>query len=242
VRKDPDLIRHEEAIVWTEDISQLDYVRERLDIFATSRKRPVGWRGAGRRVGYSTLKANAPAGDTPGRFARRVFWVAEHDRSEMPNGEYRIGTPAEGVDPRTVTVGVWGELTDRAWGEPRKTKAHRQDGTPSVGGNQSRKAIIVDSGHGRLTVGESMASGSAQVYVSPIDRDRIEIFIDCASGSQLGDGTHVISETLPREAAAELLTNVVKTTPWLQQALAASVIDQWLTHGTAGQNAPRKPQ
>ncbi|AGK76237.1 hypothetical protein SFUL_1265 [Streptomyces microflavus DSM 40593] len=48
------------------------------------------------------LKPNAPSGDVPGRFIRRVFWVKEHDRSEQPEGTYKTTAPSEAVDPRTV--------------------------------------------------------------------------------------------------------------------------------------------
>ncbi|WP_353612699.1 DUF6009 family protein [Streptomyces sp. NRRL S-495] len=34
---------------------------------------------------YSALKPDAPAGEAPFRFARRVFWIKEHDRSEQPD-------------------------------------------------------------------------------------------------------------------------------------------------------------
>ncbi|MEE1780425.1 DUF6009 family protein [[Kitasatospora] papulosa] len=78
--KDREAIRHEDGIVWTEDISAFDYVRQTLDLFATTRRQPVAWTGTGRRVGYSVLKPDAPSGDTPGRFARRVFWVKGYDR------------------------------------------------------------------------------------------------------------------------------------------------------------------
>lgn len=118
--KDPEAIQHEDGIVWTEDITPLDYVRETLEPSAGTRRRPVPWRGPGRRVGYSVLKSNAPS-DPPGMFSRRVFWVKEHDRSEKPQGVYETGTPAEGVDPRTVEPGVWGRLTERAWGGPLST-------------------------------------------------------------------------------------------------------------------------
>ncbi|MFF3620344.1 DUF6009 family protein [Streptomyces sp. NPDC002467] len=72
----------------------------------------------GRRVGYSVLKSDAPSGDTPGRFVRRVFRVKDYDRSEQPDGTYKRSAPSEAVDPRTVAPGVWGELTERAWGSP----------------------------------------------------------------------------------------------------------------------------
>ncbi|MFJ2610230.1 DUF6009 family protein [Streptomyces sp. NPDC087425] len=116
--KDPADIQHEERIVWTEDMDGFDYVRETLTTEAGTRARPVPWHGAGRRVGYSTLKRDAPNNDSPGQFTRRIFWVKEHDRSERPDGVYKTATPSEGVDPRTVAPGVWGDITERAWGGP----------------------------------------------------------------------------------------------------------------------------
>ncbi|MCG3039181.1 DUF6009 family protein [Streptomyces sp. S1A] len=121
--KDPADLRHEDGIVWTEDTERLDYVREYVDQAATSRRRPVPWRGAGRRVGYSVLAPAAPNNGQPGMFTRRVFWVNDHDRSEQPDGVYATGTPSEGVDPRTVAPGAWGRMTDRAWGAPRTPAA-----------------------------------------------------------------------------------------------------------------------
>ncbi|MQS05724.1 DUF6009 family protein [Streptomyces alkaliphilus] len=116
--KDPVDIQHEERIVWTEDIDGFDYVRETLITEAGTRARPISWHGAGRRVGYSTLKRDAPSNNSAGKFTRRIFWIKEHDRSEDAIGTYKIGTPSEGVDPRTVAPGVWGDVTERAWGGP----------------------------------------------------------------------------------------------------------------------------
>ncbi|MGI5436774.1 DUF6009 family protein [Streptomyces shenzhenensis] len=124
--KDPVDIQHEERIVWTENIDGFDYVRESLTTEAGTRARPVPWHGAGRRVGYAILKRDAPSNDSPGRFTRRIFWVKEHDRSERPDGVYKTATPSEGVDPRTVAPGVWGEVTERAWGGPLPSSS----GTP----------------------------------------------------------------------------------------------------------------
>lgn len=120
MRSRPEDIKHEDEIVWTEDVSSFDYVRETLVDGVGTRRRPVSWRGqVGRRVGYAVLKTNAPSDrDAPGMFTRRVFWVKEHDRSEQPDGAYSSGAPSEAVDPRTVAPRVCGELTERAWGEP----------------------------------------------------------------------------------------------------------------------------
>ncbi|MFJ9686913.1 DUF6009 family protein [Streptomyces bacillaris] len=114
--KDREAIRHEDGIVWTEDISTFDYIRQTLVVDASTRRRPLSWRGQGRRVGYSVLKPGTPSGDSPGGFVRRVFWVKDYDRSEQPGGTYKTTSPSEGVDPRTVAPGVWGDVTDRAWG------------------------------------------------------------------------------------------------------------------------------
>ncbi|MGW6943795.1 DUF6009 family protein [Streptomyces xanthophaeus] len=116
--KDRAALEHEEQIVWTEDVGSFDYVRQTVADLSTTRQKPVAWRGTGRRVGYSVLKPDAPSKDAPGRFVRRVFWVKEYDRSEQPDGTYKTSAPSEAVDPRTVAPGVWGELTERAWGGP----------------------------------------------------------------------------------------------------------------------------
>ncbi|WTC17131.1 DUF6009 family protein [Streptomyces cellulosae] len=111
-------LEYEDDIVWTEDIERFEYVRQSVELSAGTRRRPVPWRGTGRRVGYAVLCPDAPSGDVPGNFVRRVFWVKEYDRSEQPNGTYRHSAPSEAVDPRTVAPGVWGKLTERAWGAP----------------------------------------------------------------------------------------------------------------------------
>ncbi|MFH9667729.1 DUF6009 family protein [Streptomyces globisporus] len=111
-------LEHEEQIVWTEEVEDYDYVRQSVERSSSTRRRPVAWTGAGRRVGYAVLRPAAPSGDVPGRFIRRVFWVKDYDRSEQPDGTYKTTAPSEAVDPRTVAPGVWGELTERAWGGP----------------------------------------------------------------------------------------------------------------------------
>ncbi|MDX3542875.1 DUF6009 family protein [Streptomyces europaeiscabiei] len=119
--EDPRALEHEDGIVWTEDIERFDYVRQSVQLSVATRRGPVAWKGNGHRVGYGVLQADAPSGDVPGKFIRRVFWVKDHDRSEQPSGLYKSTAPSEAVDPRTVTPGVWGELTERAWGGPFPT-------------------------------------------------------------------------------------------------------------------------
>ncbi|MGW7329969.1 DUF6009 family protein [Streptomyces sp. NPDC054840] len=112
----PEEIEHEDRIVWTEDVSSYDYVRETLVRSARNRRRPIS-PPAGRRVGYTVLREDAPSNhNAPGTFSRRVFWVKDHDRSEQPKGVYSGIAPSEAVDPRTVAPGTPGELTERAWG------------------------------------------------------------------------------------------------------------------------------
>ncbi|MFF2641063.1 DUF6009 family protein [Streptomyces niveus] len=111
-------LEYEDDIVWTEDIESFDYVRQSVELSVSTRRHPVPWSGHGRRVGYAVLRPDAPSGEVPGKFIRRVFWVKEYDRSEQPNGTYKRSAPSEAVDPRTVVPGVWGELTLRAKGAP----------------------------------------------------------------------------------------------------------------------------
>jgi hypothetical protein len=111
------MLEQESDIVWTEDVSGLDYVRQRINCYANRRIGGMQFRGLGRRVGYSTLKPGSPRTNNPW-WVRREFSVSRDDRSEQPAGVYEIGTPVEGVDPRTVAPGVLGTLTERAWGGP----------------------------------------------------------------------------------------------------------------------------
>jgi hypothetical protein len=110
-------LSREAYIVWEEDISRLDYVRQ-TEAVAGTRRRPVPWERyyVGRRVGYAALKPNAPhdPGYT-GTFTRRVFYLKDYDRDSDPSGVYEHGTPSEAVDPRTVQPGVNGRQTRRSW-------------------------------------------------------------------------------------------------------------------------------
>lgn len=117
MREDAEAARQEGPNVRTEDIKAFDYVRRSVHYAARTRRGPVVWRGAGRRVGYAVLRSEAPSHDVPGHFVRRVFWVKEQGRSAQPAGMCRRSAPAEVVDP-AMAPGVWGELTERAWGAP----------------------------------------------------------------------------------------------------------------------------
>lgn len=114
---DGDPLTYEDAIVWLEDIDPLDYVRELVsECFHFRQRKPAKGFSPGRLVGYSTLGK-----DAIGRnrfFTRRLFWIADHDRSEQPDGVYRTGAPVEAVDPRSVRPCIRGTLTERAWGKP----------------------------------------------------------------------------------------------------------------------------
>ncbi|MFE5092759.1 DUF6009 family protein [Streptomyces sp. NPDC056638] len=118
MQEDRAALEHEDRIVWSESVERFDYVRQSVSRSVSTRGEPVPWRGAGRRVGYAVLRNDAPGGMVPGKFIRRVFWVKEHDRSEVPGGIYKTSAPSGAIDPRTVAPGVWGELTERAWGAP----------------------------------------------------------------------------------------------------------------------------
>ena len=114
----------ESRIVWTEDISELDYVRQRFNCYASHRVGGMAFRSLGRRVGYAELLPGTPRNNMGRWWVRREFWVSHDDRQAQPNGAYKLGTPFEGVDPRTIAPGILGVLTERAWGGPLPAIVH----------------------------------------------------------------------------------------------------------------------
>ncbi|MFE3557111.1 DUF6009 family protein [Streptomyces sp. NPDC059193] len=112
-----DEIVHEVDLVWLEDISGLDYVRQSLDRLPTRRGRPAYHRD-GRMVGYALLGPAAKPSRSSGTFRRRVFWLLPHDRDSDPDGLYATGAPAEAVDARTLAPGTKGRKTERSEGGP----------------------------------------------------------------------------------------------------------------------------
>ncbi|MCX4970590.1 DUF6009 family protein [Streptomyces sp. NBC_00654] len=114
---DEDEIRDESELVWLEDVSVLDYVRQSLDRLPTRRGRPAYHRD-GRMVGYAVLGPGARASRSSGTFRRRVFWLLPHDRDTDPEGLYATGAPSESVDPRTLAEATKGYKTERSEGGP----------------------------------------------------------------------------------------------------------------------------
>ena len=112
-----DEVSHETDLVWLEDISGLDYVRQSLDRLPTRRGRPAYHRD-GRMVGYALLGRTAKPSRSSGTFRRRVFWLLPHDRDSGPEGLYAKGAPAEAVDPRTLAARTKGYKTERSEGGP----------------------------------------------------------------------------------------------------------------------------
>ncbi|MCC3655870.1 DUF6009 family protein [Streptomyces sp. S07_1.15] len=114
---EPEQLAHENELVWLEDISTLDYVRQSLERLPTRRGRPAYHRD-GRMVGYALLGPEARSSRASGTFLRRVFWLLPHDRDGQPDGLYASGAPSEAIDPRTVAPGVKGYKTQRSEGGP----------------------------------------------------------------------------------------------------------------------------
>ncbi|MFF5448510.1 DUF6009 family protein [Streptomyces sp. NPDC012888] len=117
-------IVHEVDLVWLEDISRLDYVRQSLDRLPTRRGRPAYHRD-GRMVGYALLGPAAKPSRSSGTFRRRVFWLLPHDRDTEPDGLYARGAPAEAVDARTLAPGLKGRKTERSEGGPTSPAQRR---------------------------------------------------------------------------------------------------------------------
>lgn len=103
----------EAEVVWLEDPSDLDYVRQALDKVYARRGRPRYERD-GRLIGYTNLKPAAASDPDSGLFARRTFFLLPHDRDNDPTGPYEVGAPGEAVDPRTIEPGKVGAKTPRS--------------------------------------------------------------------------------------------------------------------------------
>ncbi|GGO98709.1 hypothetical protein GCM10012280_63480 [Wenjunlia tyrosinilytica] len=112
-----DELLHEDQLVWLEDPTDLDYVRQSLDRLPTRRGKPAYHRD-GRMIGYARLAPQAKPSRSSGTFRRRVFWLLPHDRDSDPQGLYATGAPAEAVDPRTLAAGSKGRKTERSEGGP----------------------------------------------------------------------------------------------------------------------------
>ncbi|MFF5639802.1 DUF6009 family protein [Streptomyces sp. NPDC012825] len=110
-------LKHETELVWLEDITRLDYVRQSLDRLPTRSGKPAYHRD-GRMVGYAILGPGAKASRASGTFRRRVFWLLPHDRDTEPEGLYASSAPAEAVDPETLEPATKGRKTERSEGGP----------------------------------------------------------------------------------------------------------------------------
>ena len=104
-----DEIHHEIALIWLEDVAELDYVRQSLDRLPTRKGKP-----AYHRDGYAQLGPQAKPSRSSGTCRRRVFWLLPHDRDTVPDGLYATGAPAEAVDPTTLTAGSRGRKTEHS--------------------------------------------------------------------------------------------------------------------------------
>ncbi|MGZ2361692.1 DUF6009 family protein [Streptomyces sp. 372A] len=133
-------LSQEVNIVWVEgqDATEekYDYVRWMWEKTRNKTGKPSGAMRAGRIIGYAELEESAEPTELSRRYRRRVFYVKDNDRSE-PGGQYQDATPHEAVDPRTVSPGVHGRLTDRARGRrPAQSKetAHAPQSEPPPDG------------------------------------------------------------------------------------------------------------
>ncbi|MFD9685204.1 DUF6009 family protein [Kitasatospora sp. NPDC059146] len=110
---DGSALTHEKDVVWLEDLSALDYVRQTIDKTPRRQGKPR-WLRDGRMVGYAELDATAEADPDSGLHRRRVFFLLPHDRDLEPDGPYAAGAPGEAVDPRTIKAKAVGMKTPRS--------------------------------------------------------------------------------------------------------------------------------
>ncbi|GAA3487719.1 MULTISPECIES: DUF6009 family protein [Streptomyces] len=103
----------EARIVWLEDISTLEYVRQAVHGTPYRIGKPP-FDGLGRLVGYAELGPRVERDPETSLFHRRVFYLVPHDRDSAPDGDYKTGSPGEAVDPQTVDICRAGEKTKRS--------------------------------------------------------------------------------------------------------------------------------
>jgi hypothetical protein len=107
----------EAKIVWLEDTTPLEYVRQAVHGTPYRVGKPP-FDGLGRLVGYAELAPRVARDPETSLFYRRVFYLVPHDRDSAPDGDYRTGSPGEAVDPQTVDARRTGEKTERSQGRP----------------------------------------------------------------------------------------------------------------------------
>lgn len=91
-------IEFEGEIVWLEDVSSLEYVRENEYLVRRRRGRPAFNPGrGGRLLGWANLRPDAQGFNQ--HFERRVFWVKASDPYHWPTeavltSSIRVGAPS----------------------------------------------------------------------------------------------------------------------------------------------------
>ncbi len=101
-REDP--LAFESSIIWTQDVTTLDFVR--VATVRNARNRRGRLRLDDPRitvVGYSKLSDGAPTDPETRHFVRRVFYLREEDSRLNMNA-----FPPSAIDPKTVAPGVQG--------------------------------------------------------------------------------------------------------------------------------------
>ena len=134
------LVEQEQSIVWDEDPTPWEYIREGW-VVDSSPTADVGIAlGQGmQRIGYGVLRPDArPSHVSPvyRSYQRRYFYLLAGDRGRADDdGAYATGCPGEAVDPLTVSPGVRGIQNPRVWGGPlekvfptSKTPRHGEGG------------------------------------------------------------------------------------------------------------------
>lgn len=98
-------LQDEADIIWLVDPSGIPYVREEDWLTTRRNSQPPKSTPDWQVVGHSTAKGKKRSRGQS-YYRLRLFTLRPHDRANDPNGVYKIGYPAEAVDPLSVKVGV----------------------------------------------------------------------------------------------------------------------------------------
>ena len=112
-------IEFEQNIVWVEETARsLPYVREGIMALPYRMRPPSPRRTSRHIVAYATLQSGTRS-VAPGRFLRRIWWLASHDPYSGGGG------PIEAVNPLSIAPGALsGSMTEAQWN--RLGTRHRQ--------------------------------------------------------------------------------------------------------------------
>lgn len=99
-------LSQEISILWLEDIAPFPYVRVVVSRSCKNQRGKLQAASAGRVIGFSRLRSDAPPDPATGCFTRRVFYLRDVDLDGTQAASGKL--PRGALDPRTIAPGLPG--------------------------------------------------------------------------------------------------------------------------------------